>query len=98
LGDGSKAIFEFIFGHPNASISDSNCASLWVGFDPNFQLTAIGQYRGISYTEKSQLIQRVTCITYEFTEKNLLVAIQAVDNQIQQSADLQDKEKHCMTN
>ena len=75
---------DFIARHANAVVTDGHRARLRIKRNANLQLGVGLKQRFVGQCLKAQLISSIRRIGNQFAQKNLLVAIQGVNHQLQQ--------------
>mmetsp|Transcript_8974 Transcript_8974/g.15381 ORF Transcript_8974/g.15381 Transcript_8974/m.15381 type:complete len:332 (+) Transcript_8974:1610-2605(+) len=84
-GDGAEDFDDVAFGHTDTGVLDSE--SLCLGVCPDLDLEAV-HGDAIGQTIKPSLVQRIASVADQLSQKDLLAAVQAVDDEVHQAAHL----------
>src|ERR1017187_767258 len=88
FGDGPEVRDRFLAAHADAVVADRQGAGLGVGVDPDGQLTVRAEQRRIRQRQEAQLVVGIGSVGDQLSQEDLPVAIQGVDHQLQEFADL----------
>jgi len=88
LCDGAEVVDEVGFGHADAGVDDGDGFGFLVWNDLDEELLEGVQLGGIGQTFVSDLVQGVGRVGDEFSEEDLLVGVEGVDDEGQQLSDL----------
>ena len=85
MGNDAQVVLQIFLGHADAVIGHSEGAHLLVGNDGDFQVLPLYIHTVVGKGLVGQLVLGIAGVGDKLTEKNLLVGIDGVDHQIQQS-------------
>jgi hypothetical protein len=88
LGDGAEIVDEISLGHADAAVDDVQALVLLVGDKMDVEI-GVGFEGGlVRKADVADLVKRIRSVRNELTKENLLVAVESVDDQVQQLIDL----------
>mmetsp|Transcript_11396 Transcript_11396/g.37424 ORF Transcript_11396/g.37424 Transcript_11396/m.37424 type:complete len:317 (-) Transcript_11396:226-1176(-) len=87
LGDGAEVVDEVLPRHANALVRDGQNAVLGVELDANVELRRVPFAERVRVRERQEanLVERVRRVRDELAKKDVLVAVQAVDDDVHQA-------------
>ena len=88
LGDCSQIVDEISLGHTDTGVRDVQHVVVLVSLDLDAELLRGVQHRFVGEGEQADLVQGVGGVGDQFSQEDLLVAIQRVDDQLHHAVDL----------
>jgi hypothetical protein len=83
-----NGLVTYSLGHTDTSIADGKSLSLLVGDDVDAQVLARVELAGVGKSLIADLVKGIRRVGDEFSEENLLVGVDSVDDQREQLRDL----------
>ena len=84
FGDCADVADNFVARHADSVVAHGNCVRCGVGYYENFGFGVVFQVR-VRERFNTQLVQSVAGVADEFAQKNFLVRVNRIDNQIKQT-------------
>ena len=82
-GHSTKTRDEVFLGHTNSRIGNGESSRLCIVCDSNFQLGFILQEFRLGNRQETDFVESIGCIGDEFTEEDVFVLVEGVDNNVQ---------------
>ena len=84
-GDCTEVGFHFLVGHTDAVVFNDEGAGVRIPFDPDFKIAPVDVVVRIRQRFIVALVQCVRCVGDQFPQEDLLVRIDGIDHETQQS-------------
>ena len=85
LGDGAQVVFQLLPGHAHAVVGHGQGTHLLVRHNGDLQVLPVHRHLIVGEGLVGQLVLRITGVGDQFPEEDLLVGIDRVDHQVQQT-------------